>query len=530
VQATTLRNSFFVLILEYGITVVPLAQCFYRLHHRVSWRCALSFATLILQGATLGASVQKAIAAPNELNTITNAAQYYYQSYPGEPSTFGITNTVSIQPSTPLIDPRGQILGCGGKPLESYSGFSVALYTPNAADPAGIELGELMSLTPTELPDIRGNNIPSGIAPNSTNINPFPLSDADQGKYSFLLDRTRGQIEVGKTYILVINPSTVSTKYTQRRIRLKILSIRNDGTRDIVAYQATSLDGLPIGTSGTEIMTEESVLISDADQIELQTLAFQLSSGICQSSQIQVTKSGDRASAQPGDTVVYRLSVRNNSDIALQNIALNDVLPAGFKFVEGSIRATFGDAAVPVVLQQQGQNQNLRLTLTLPTDGVVNLSYAAQLTTDALRGSGTNLASVTGARVDNNLEVRDGPVMHKVRMSAGLFSDAGILIGRVFEDRNFDGEQQTGEPGIPNAVVFLEDGNRVTTDPNGLFSVKGMLPGYHTGVLDPLSIPGYRLAPNRRFIERNSASRLVRLAPGSMVRMNFGVMPESGGT
>jgi uncharacterized repeat protein (TIGR01451 family) len=510
--------------------VFPLNKWIYRPHRRLLWRYVAPLAALVLQGGTVGPSVRQAIATPTATSNITNTAQYYYQSYPGEPLIFGVSNTISVQPSVALTDPRGQILGCGGKPLDSYSGFSVALYSPNAASPTGAELGELLSLTGTELPDIPGNNVPSGIAPNSTNINPFPLSDTEQGKYSFLLDRTRGQIEIGKTYILVINPPATSTKYTQRRIRLKIAGIRNDGGREIVSYQATSLDGLPIGVDGAESISEESILVSDADRIGLQTLAFQLSSGLCESNQIRITKSGDRASAQPGDTVVYRLSVRNNSDTALRNIALNDVLPAGFKFVDGSIRAKFGDAAVPVALQQQGQTQTLRLTLTLPVDGVANISYAAQLTTDALRGSGTNLASVTGARIDNNLEVTDGPAMHKVRMSAGLFSDCGILLGRVFEDRNFDGEQQTGEPGIPNAVVFLEDGNRVTTDPDGLFSVKCMLPGYHTGVLDPLSIPGYRLAPNRRFIERNSASRLVHLAPGSMVRMNFGVMPGSGGT
>jgi uncharacterized repeat protein (TIGR01451 family) len=462
---------------------------------------------------------------------VYNQAEYSYQDKATAAVIKGTSNDIKIAAkNNALIDPKGQILGCGGQPLSSYSGFSVALYSPSPTDPMGAELGALVPLTNTELPDIAGNNIPRGIAPNSSNLNPFPLSDVNQGNYSFLLDRTRGQIEIGKAYILVINPPATSTQYTQRRIRLTILGIRNDGERDIVSYQATSLDGLPIGTSGTESIQEEALLVSDADRIGLQTLAFQLSSGLCQSNQIQITKSGDRASAQPGDTVVYRLSVRNNSDIALQNITLNDILPAGFKFVDGSIRATFGDASVPVSLQQQGQSQTLKLTLTLPVDGVVNLSYAAQLTTDALRGSGTNLASVTGARIDNNLEVRDGPASHKVRMSAGLFSDCGILLGRVFEDRNFDGEQQTGEPGIPNAVVYLEDGNRVTTDPDGLFSVKCMLPGYHTGVLDPLSVPGYRLAPNRRFIERNSASRLVNLAPGSMVRMNFGVMPESGGT
>jgi hypothetical protein len=50
-------------------------------------------------------------------------------------------------------------------------------------------------------------------------------------------------------------------------------------------------------------------------------------------------------------------------------------------------------------------------------------------------------------------------------------------------------------------------------------------PGSHTGVLDLSSLPGYTLAPNTKFKERNSQSRLVRLEPGGTVRMNFAVTP-----
>jgi hypothetical protein len=103
----------------------------------------------------------------------------------------------------------------------------------------------------------------------------------------------------------------------------------------------------------------------------------------------------------------------------------------------------------------------------------------------------------------------------------------------VFVDKNFDGEQQPGEAGIPNAVIFLDDGNRITTDANGLFSVANVISGYRTGVLDLTSLPGYTLAPNLYFKERNSPSRLVHLQPGGLGRMNFAVTPtykESDGS
>lgn len=128
-------------------------------------------------------------------------------------------------------------------------------------------------------------------------------------------------------------------------------------------------------------------------------------------------------------------------------------------------------------------------------------------------------------RTDNGFSTKDGPATYQLKIRPGIVSDCGTIIGRVFVDKNFDGEQQPGERGIPNAVIFLEDGNRITTDPNGLFSVANVLPGNHTGVLDLSSVNGYTLAPNEKFRERNSQSRLVRLEPGGLVRMNFAVTP-----
>jgi hypothetical protein len=164
--------------------------------------------------------------------------------------------------------------------------------------------------------------------------------------------------------------------------------------------------------------------------------------------------------------------------------------------------------------------------VAIPSRQALVIAYAVTLTPDSLRGSGENSASVEGQRTEPPLNiVRDGPALFRLRIRPGLLSDSGTIIGRVFEDKNFDGEQQPGEPGIPNAVIFLDDGTRIVTDPNGMFSVTNVLPGYRTGVLDLSSLPGYTLAPNLYFNERNSQSRLVQLAPGGLVRMNFAVTP-----
>jgi len=74
----------------------------------------------------------------------------------------------------------------------------------------------------------------------------------------------------------------------------------------------------------------------------------------------------------------------------------------------------------------------------------------------------------------------------------------------------------------------MDDGNRITTDSNGLYSLQFAIAGYRTGTLDLTSLPGYTLAPNRYRIENNSQSRLVKVAPGGLVRMNFAVTPTFG--
>ncbi|MDZ7958473.1 MAG: hypothetical protein RMY34_11450 [Aulosira sp. DedQUE10] len=482
------------------------------------------FAATILVGSFLQSPIPVFAQINNGIapKAITNQVTYTYTD-PSSQYTFQGTSSVINASSKPFIDPLGRILGCGGQLLPDYQGFSVALYEPNPNDPTGTELGQLVSLTRTEVPDLPNNNISKGINPNSENSNPFFLTNATEGYYNFLFDQNRGQTAQGKTYILVVNPPANSI-YTQRRIKLTIVNTTGEGDNLIVQYTATSIDGLPIGLQGTTQLSN-TVLVSDAERIGLNLLPLKLDLGLCQTQQVQIIKTADRATAEPGDTVIYRLSLKNIADTPLDNLVVNDTFPLGFKFLPKSVRGEADGQSVNFTAETSGSEIILRTTAAIAPGSVINIAYAAQLTPDAVRGSGRNSAIVNAQRADNDFAVKDGPATHLLKIRPGIVSDCGTIIGRVFVDKNFDGEQQPGEPGVPNAVIFMEDGNRITTDPNGLYSVANVLPGNHTGVLDLSSLPGYTLAPNLRFRERNSQSRLVRLEPGGMVRMNFAVTP-----
>ncbi|MDP5016785.1 MAG: hypothetical protein NWQ43_05695 [Dolichospermum sp.] len=456
-----------------------------------------------------------------------NQATYTYTyTYPDPNSPGPITiegSSTQLRTNNVLVDPLGRIYGCGGALLPDYTGFSVGVYEP-LGGATGTELGQLVSLTPTEVPDVLNNVVPEGLSPNDKNANPYFIVNSPleyKGAYNFLLDANRGQIDVGKTYIFVVNPPATSV-FKEQRIKVEILSNQNN----VVTYRATSLDGQPISLKNNETtITDQAVLVNNAATQSLSLLSLNFQAKLCQPNQMQINKTGDRATAEPGDTAIYRVSVKNTSGVTINNLAVTDTLPLGFNFLPNSVRGELDGNAVTINAVRNGNTVNFSTNTTIDIDKTINIAYAVQLTNDAQRGTGRNSAIASSQRTDNNLTIKDGPATHYLKVRPGITSDCGTLIGRVFVDKNFDGEQQRGEPGIPNAVIYLEDGNRITTDPNGLFSLANVLPGAHTGVLDLSSLPGYTLAPNRKFNERNSQSRLVRLEPGGMARMNFGVTP-----
>jgi uncharacterized repeat protein (TIGR01451 family) len=488
---------------------------------RLYFAIALLTSSLCQSGTIAWAQVQA--------GNLSNQATYNYQDNIGQPF-FGRSGTNANRPQ-PLVDPLGQILGCDGSVLPDYGGYAVALYEPDAS---GLELGNLVQLTRTELPDNPNNTIPGGKAPNIENSNPFFLTNTDQGRYNYLFDPVAllqspvnaglRQIDLGAQYILVVNPPD-DTVYPERRILIEVLATTGGINNQIVRYRATALDGIPLSATGGTQLTQTVVEVADAETQSLNLFSLAFSAIMCEPEQIQVTKSADRAAAQPGDTIVYRLAIRNLVNVDLNALVATDTLPTGMQLLSESVFGQINGRVIPLDIQVNGGNVTFSSPTPIPAGQVVEIIYAVRVTPDAMRGDGENVVTVNAIRADNGLLVQDGPSTHRVIIDPGIISDCGTLIGRVFVDKNFDGEQQSGEAGIPNAVVFLDDGNRVVTDADGLFSVQNMLPGNRSGVLDFSSLPGYTLAPNLYFNERNSQSRAVHLAPGGLVRMNFGVTP-----
>jgi uncharacterized repeat protein (TIGR01451 family) len=425
-----------------------------------------------------------------------------------------------------LVDPRGTVAGCDGAPLPSYQGFHIGLYTPDLSDPTGTGIKAPVALTPTAVP--AGAGLPLGTPPNAVNANPYPLSDTDKGRFSLLLDPARGQIDPGRVYILMLTPPPGSP-YRTRRIRITLGS--HDGAQ--VACTADSLDGAPISGMGGQMSSACFLLVPSAQPNGAPGLvALTLTLTDCPLREVQITKTGDRATAQPGDTVVYRITVTNTTTLPMGAIQVLDTLPVGFDLRPDSLRAAVGASRVPVTTGRSGAATAFDFgALTLTPGQTLSLAYALLLTPDALRGDGKNSAVVTASAlmtmngVTMTSPVSDGPAVFALGVRQGILTDTGTILGRVWVDRSRDGEQQDGEPGLPGAVVVLDDSTRIVADANGLFSLAAVPAGFHSAVLDMQSVPGYVLARSR-FKERRSQSRMVHITPGGMARVNFGVVPS----
>ena len=240
-----------------------------------------------------------------------------------------------------------------------------------------------------------------------------------------------------------------------------------------------------------------------------------------------VQKAASRSSVELGEFVDYLVRVRNNSGLALSaaDVTLADDLPAGFAYVPGTARR--GNQPIADPLGKQGP----RLVFNVGRLGAneeADLRYRVRVGPNALQGDGVNRVQA---------EYRGGgPVTvsnvatAKVEVLAGVFTDRGYILGRVYADCNANGVQDADEPGVPGVRLFLEDGTNATTDGEGKYSFYGIRNRTHVLKVDATTVPpGTRFAAISQRHAGDGASRFVDLKSGELHRADFAVANCSAG-
>nr|WP_210204481.1 DUF11 domain-containing protein [Phyllobacterium phragmitis] len=229
-------------------------------------------------------------------------------------------------------------------------------------------------------------------------------------------------------------------------------------------------------------------------------------------SDISIVKQAGLRQIKRGEKAPFTIKVTNHSSRNAGSVVVTDIIPSGFRFIDGSATVD-GVAATPVIAGQRVRFDDVALGPN--AEVIIRLQMLAL--SSAGPGKHTNKAVVNGpdgaplapeARAD--IEIMIEPVF-----------DCGDIIGKVFDDTNRNGYQDEGELGLPGVRVATVRGSLVTTDRHGRFHVAcADLPDSRIGSnfimkLDPRTLPaGYRLTTEN--------PRVIRLTAGKMSTLNFG--------
>jgi len=204
-------------------------------------------------------------------------------------------------------------------------------------------------------------------------------------------------------------------------------------------------------------------------------------------------------------------------------VTLEDLLPAGFRYILGTARLNGVALADPA----GGVGRQLVFDVgNVPGNAVFELTYYVRLGVGSQQGDGVNRATAVfpGAR---GLAIRSNTALFKVNVQGGVFSNEGCIVGKVFLDCDGNRVQNlnkdgTVELGIPGVRLVMLDGSYVVTDSEGKYSLCGVKPQTHVIKVDRTTLPaGSRLLPSSNRNAAVGSSLIVDMKGGELARADF---------
>jgi uncharacterized repeat protein (TIGR01451 family) len=237
---------------------------------------------------------------------------------------------------------------------------------------------------------------------------------------------------------------------------------------------------------------------------------------------MEVIKSSNKRIVEIGDAITYTVEVRNLSVSAtLSNVKLRDDLPLGFVFASNTAR--LDSASLPNPLDRR--KLEWLIADSLAPGNRVRVSYSVTVGSGALDGNGINTAYALANDISGG-EQRSLDATVQVTVRPGVFTDRGIVVGKVFYDENENGTQDESEHGIPGVELWMEDGTRIRSGDEGKYSLPEVRAGQHVMRVNDLSLPyGAELLALKSEFAEDGLTRFVRLSEGGIARTDFYVRP-----
>ncbi|WP_298236450.1 SdrD B-like domain-containing protein, partial [uncultured Azohydromonas sp.] len=236
---------------------------------------------------------------------------------------------------------------------------------------------------------------------------------------------------------------------------------------------------------------------------------------------IVLNKTTPKLTVKKGEPVPYSISARYTGPMPLGSVTLVDTLPPGFKYLEGSLTVQPVVNGQPVGTPQPARAVVQGRQLQLQDQGfTVNETKKIQmvLAVGMGVGEGEYVNSVVARRGSTDVS---NTATASVRVVPDALLDCTDVIGKVYDDRNANGVQDDGEPGLPNVRIATVNGLLVSTDAEGRYHIACVaVPKEGTGSNLVLKLDERTLPSGYRVTSENPASE--RITRGKAVKVNFG--------
>ncbi|APG62053.1 hypothetical protein LPB140_03610 [Sphingorhabdus lutea] len=231
-----------------------------------------------------------------------------------------------------------------------------------------------------------------------------------------------------------------------------------------------------------------------------------------------ITKSSIKRTVNIGDLVPYEITVRNVENVQRAGVTVVDLLPPGFKYVAGS--ATVDGVLTPVEAANSNRQIEWRGQI-IPA--LSSVKYNLTLTVGAGVTQGTKVNTAFGVDGPSGSAISNRGSAAVQIVPSSIF-DCSEIIGKVFEDRNYNGYQDEGEPGVPYVRLATVNGQLITTDEFGRYHIAcAAVPDARIGSNYVLKLDTRTLPIG--WLPTQDNPRSIRLTRGKMGEVNFGVAP-----
>jgi uncharacterized repeat protein (TIGR01451 family) len=228
---------------------------------------------------------------------------------------------------------------------------------------------------------------------------------------------------------------------------------------------------------------------------------------------VTVTKTTPMLNVSRGQLVPYVITVSNAYGADLYDVDIVDHFPAGFRYIEGSAQFD-GVPAEPAIAGRDLVWSNL----VLEESGRHTLKLLLAVGAGVTEGEFTNRAeavnALTGGAMSEMAEAT-------VRIVPDPTFDCTDVTGKVFDDANRNGYQDSGEQGLAGVRLVTARGLAASTDAYGRYHITcAITPHESRGSnfvlkLDDRTLPsGFRVS--------TAPVQVKRATRGKALRMNFG--------